>query len=197
MEPTVSGNEIPIDTEPMEPIEPVEPVQPIEPLDPVDPIINYIYEADNSSVCSLLEKLISETVKNNDVLERLADSLDVVKEILTTEAEETASEDAVETEADETEGSKEELKEMLEGMEETFASLKETGESINETVSGNTLYLEDITAATQALTESYTEVSENQTFANTYGLALGMCIIFIASCIAGLHIAKMVWGKTR
>lgn len=180
MEPTVSGNEIPVETEPVEPT-----------------INNYTYETDNSAVCSLLEKLLSESEKNNDVLERLADSLDTVKETLAAEPEETASEDAVEPEAEETESSREELKEMLKGMEETFSALKETGESINETVSGNNLYLEDITAATQTLTESYTEVSETQTFANTYGLALGMCILFVAACIAGLHIAKMVWGKTR
>lgn len=192
MEPTVSGNENPIGTEPLEPMDPVEPVQSLEPK-----INNYTYETDNSAVCRILEELLSETVKNNDVLERLSDSLDAVKESLTAEPEETASEDAVPDEADETESSLEELTEMLEGMEETFAAIKETGESISETVSGNSLYLEDISNTTQTLMESYTEVAENQTTINEYSLALIISILFVASCIAGLHIAKMVWGKTR
>lgn len=192
MEPTVSGNENPIDTEPVEPMDPVEPIQSVEPI-----INNYTYEIDNSAVCKLIEELLSETVKNNDVLERIADSLDVLKESLTAEPEETVFEDSVPDEADETEIRQEELTEMLEGMEETFLALKETGESISETVSGNSLYLEDISAATQTLTESYTEVSENLTSINEYSLALIISILFVASCIAGLHIAKMVWGKTR
>lgn len=192
---TVSGNENPIETEPLEPIDVLDPVEPVQFMEPA--VTNYEYETDNSTVCRLLESLLSEAVKNNDVLERLADSLDSIKETLTAEPEETVSEDAVSDESDETESSREELTEMLESMEETIVSLKETGESINETVSGNTLYLEDISAITQTLEESYTEASENQTFTNTYGLALGMCILFVAACIAGLHIAKMVWGKTR
>lgn len=192
MEPTVSGNENPIETEPVEPMDPAEPVQSMEPV-----INNYTYETDNREVCSLLEGLFSEAVKNNEVLERIADSLDAVKERLTAEPEEPASEDPVSDEADETESSREELIEMFEGMEETFSALKETGENISETVSGNSLYLEDIGNTTQTLMESYTEVSESQTYSNTYGLALGMCILFVAACIAGLHIAKIVWGKTR
>lgn len=199
MEPTVSGNEIPVVTEPLEPGNeiPIE-KEPFESVEPFEPVINnYAYEADNSAVCTLLEGLLSEAVKNNDVLERLADSLDAVRETLAAEPEETAEDDAVPAGADETEGSLEELTEMLEGIEETFYALKETGKNINETVSGNTLYLEDISGTMQAFTESYTEVSETRAFADTYGLALGICILFVSACIAGLHIAKMVWGKTR
>lgn len=183
MEPTVSGNDIPIETEPVQSME--------------SEINNYTYEVDNSAVCNLLEQLLSESIKKNDVLERLADSLDVVKETLTAEPEETATDDSGSSEPDETESSREELTEMLEGMKETFAALKETGESINETVSGNSLYLEEINNTTQTLKESYTEVSDNQISVNSYSLAIIITILFVASCIAGLHIAKMVWGKMR
>lgn len=201
MEPelTVSGNEFEPDTGNVIPENP-------EPSEPV--VNNYTYETyetyqvDNSEISELLKELLSQAVKNNETVERLADSLDAVKEILTAEPEETSSDDsAPETTADEnpeeTETDGDSLLEMLEGMEETFAGLKETSESIYETVSGNTLYLEDLSNTAQAFTESYSESLEMQSYTSRYGIALCICIFAVVCSIAGLHVAKMVWGKMR
>lgn len=207
MEGTVSGNGIPAVTEPEEPVinEPEEPST-IKPDDSGNaqeaaagaPIINsYTYEIDNDPVCSLLEQLVSGTEKQNMLLENILENLDVVKESLTAVPEETLSIDAITDESDDTENSQEAITEMVKCMEETLSSIKETGEGISETVSGNAFFLEDISGSVQTLTESYTEASEIQYYTYSYGLAFGAGILFVAACIAGLHIAKSVWEKMR
>lgn len=210
MEETVSGNGIPAVTEPEEPTanEPEEPSveKPDdsgnmgEPVTGTPAINSYLYDADSSPVCALLEELVTGTEKQNELLESILENLGAVKESLAAVPEETASGDAGDaaaSETDKTETGSGTLAEMLGGMEETFASLKETGKSISETVSGNSLYLEDISSTTQTLAESYTEASEAQFYTDSYALAFGAGILFVAACIAGLHIAKLVWGKMR
>lgn len=210
MEETVSGNGIPAVTEPEEPVtnEPEEPSidKPDDSGNTWIPITgesvtdSYLYEADNTPVYSLLEKLVTGTEKQNELLESILVNLEAVKERFAAVPEETASggtDDAVASETDEIEKGRETLEEMLEGMKETFTGIKETGEGISETVSGNSLLLEDISGSMQTFTESYTEASEARFYTDSYVLAFGAGILFVAACIAGLHIAKLVWGKMR
>lgn len=211
MEPTVSGNGITIDKDP-ETGKNEKPEKP-ETSDKVhadketvlqEPVTNNYtyetyetYEIDNSEVCQILNELLSESQKANESLGRIADSLDVINETLTEEPEETESEDSLPEEPEETVSGNDALFEMLERMEETFAGIQETGTSIYETVSGNTLYLEDLSNNSQELIEYYTEVTEKHEHTLSYGIATEICILIAAGIIAGLNIAKLVWGKMR
>lgn len=211
MEPSVSGNDISYGDDDQETGRNENPSEhdnenekPAETESSREPVTNNYtyetyetYEIDNSKVCELLNQLFSETEKNNEVLGRLADSLDEIKESLTEEPEETEAEDFLPDEQDETETGRDELLELLEGMEETFAGIKESGESINKTVSGNALLLKDLNNTTEAIAESYAESFEKQTYTSTYDIAVSIAILFAACCIAGLNIAKLVWGKMR
>ncbi|MCM1225739.1 MAG: hypothetical protein NC548_65980 [Lachnospiraceae bacterium] len=210
MEETVSGNNIPAVMEPEEPVtnEAEEPSvdKPEDSGNTWEPIIgesvtdSYLYEADNAPLYSFLEELVTGTEKQNELLESILENLDAVKESLAAVPEESASGDtgdAAASETDEIENGRETLVEMLEGMEETFAKIKETGEGISETVSGNSLLLEDISGSMQDFTQSCTEASGARFYTDSYVLAFSAGILFIAACIAGLHIAKLVWEKMR
>lgn len=203
MEPTVSGNKIHITDDSDDSVNetPINPDKEKETDKNQEPVTNNYtyetYEIDNSEVCEILNKILSESVKTNEALERLADSLDAVNETLTAEPEETELEDVLPEEPEETVSGNDALFEMLKGMEETFVGIKETSKSIYETVSGNTLYLEDLNNTSQEFMESYTEVSEKQSYKSIYGISIGICILFVVGCIAGLNIAKLVWGKMR
>lgn len=151
---------------------------------------------DSQDICSLLVQLSEGTEQQNGLLESILESLGELKESLFSRQEETTPDvPAGETDAGET--GQETLTEMLEGMEETFAGLRETAGDISATVSGNTLYLEGMDASVQGLAESYTEAAETQYYTYSYALAFGAGILFVAACIAGLHIARLVWGKMR
>lgn len=211
MDPTVSGNGITIDNDP-ETGKNDKPEKP-ETSDKMhaeketvlqEPVTNNYtyetyetYEIDNSEVCQILNELLSESQKANESLGRIADSLDVMNETITVEPEEMESEDSLPEETEETVSGNDALFDILESMEETFAGIQETGTSIYDTVSGNTLYLEDISNNSQELIEYYTEATEKHEHTLAYGIATEICILIAAGIIAGLNIAKLVWGKMR
>lgn len=160
------------------------------------PVYN-TYEIDNTDVCELLESILKEMLKNNEMLSHVTESLDEVKEnILKEELEEALSEVDPEDLKDD-EDYQELVVELLGKMDDTLITLGETVININDTVSGNSLYLEDTNNTTAELLRSYIEVSTQQTQNEAYGLALGVTISFIISLIVGILIAKIVWGKTR
>lgn len=204
MEPTVSGNEIkePQDNkdETSQKPDAGNETQP-ETSKNQEPVTNNYtyetYEIDNSEVCSILNELLSETVKTNELLGSLAESIDAVNENLTAEPEEEELLEDIPEEPEETVSGNDSLLEMLAGIEETFAGIRETSEGIYETVTGNSLYLEGLSSTSQEFMESYTESSEAQRYTDIYALSISICILFVAGCIAGLHIAKLVWGKMR
>lgn len=151
MEPTVSGNEVPVTKEPQD-SENESHQKPdtgnviqteTETSKNQEPVTNNsytyeTYEIDNSEVCQILNELLSESQKTNEALGFIADSLEVISEKLTSEPEEMESDDSIPEGPVETVSGNDAILEILEGMEETFAGIQETGISIYETVSGNT-----------------------------------------------------------
>lgn len=155
-------------------------------------------------VYDLLESILDETVKKNEILVQISESLDAVKEVISSEAQieqmqlEAEPEEIEETEeVEESETHQETLIELLEGIDKTLTALSETGESINNTVSGNSVYLEETDNTTAEFLEAYTEASSQQAQNETYGLSLGIGILFISACIVGLLIARAALGKMR
>lgn len=184
---TVSGNEVPEESEVSE-----------VPEDTADPVVNnYTYEIDNSEVCKFLDSILSETVKGNELLEKLIERFSELMPNSQTDTQEDELSDADPGESPESESYQETVVELLEKMDSTLATIEETGESISDTISGNSSYLEDTGNTAAGLLEAYTEVSAKQSQNEIYGLSLGIGTLFIAACIAGLLIARAVWGKMR
>ena len=184
---TVSGNEVPEESE-----VPALPEVTTEPI-----VYNNTYEIDNTEVCKLLDSILSETVKCNEYFENLIERFSEVMLNSQSDTQEDELPDADPEESPESENYQETVLELLEKMDETLVTLGETGENISNTVSGNSLYLEDTSNTSAGLLEAYTEVSFQQSQNKTYSLSLGISILFILSCIAGLLIARAVWGKMR
>ena len=199
MEETVSGNTIPL-----------LPETNYEFIPSFEPETNTTSSSDNTTylkyytdLYDLLESIHEETVKKNEILDHISESLDSVKEGISIESQtdqivlltDTEPEETEETEENETH--QETVIELLEGIDKTLTVMSETGESINNTVSGNSVYLEGTDNTVSDLLEAYTEVSEQQSQTETYGLSLGIGILFISSCIVGLLIARAALGKMR
>lgn len=163
---------------------------------------NTPYEYDNTQECSLLEALLQEGISQNEILLHISESLDQLNESLhpadeLEAAPELDAPDTVEIEIEGTETYRESVMSMLESMDSSLSFLAETGEGIGSTVSGNSLYLDDISSTTSCIMELYSESSSQQSYTGTYGLSIGIGLTFIGSAITGLLIARAVWGKMR
>lgn len=214
MEPTVSGNEIPVKdenagTETKEPVtdkdiesDTREPVKNADieskTQEPVTNNYTYeTYEVDNSEVCRILNELLEETRKTGESMTRIAESLDAVNETLTSEPEEPDKKSVLPDEPKEIVSGNDVIVEILECMKETVTGIQKTETAIYETVSGNTVYLEGLSDISQEFTECYIETSEEHKNTLTYGITSVVCILIAVGIVGGLNIAKLVWGKMR
>lgn len=158
---------------------------------------SYVYEADNEEVCSLLRSILDETVRRNDILSHISDNTDTVLQIITPED---AAVLLSETEAAEelpADDYKESAIKLLENIDVSLSSINDSSQDMSSTVSGNSVYLEDIDNTLSGFTETYAETSSGEQHIQHYGLSIQLGMLFACSCIFGILISRCVFGKMR
>lgn len=155
---------------------------------------------DDTAVCGLLESILGEAARGNELLLHMSEGLDLLNDSIAPAAGAAEPLDAGPAgpeEPDPAEGWRETVAEALGNIENALSALEETSEGISSTVSGNALHLGDISSSGSALNEAFTEAAGQHSYLSTYSVSTSIGLLFVSACIAGLLIAGAVWGRMR